>query len=243
MNDIVYAAYQPSDSVISPSQPDRWHIFYCTEGEGTYSTSQLNFPYAPGTVLIVPPDFSLSHRCRGNAKGILLHLHQPALTCHQPDQILDDENQSILHLMQDALWHLNTHSSVSESLLSAYGQLLVQHISLRRPTTHRSQLVQDLAQNIMQNYANPNYSLESLLKAAPYCQDYLCRLFRHEMGTTPHKYLTELRLHAAADALRAGWDSSIAEIAHKCGYSDALYFSRLFKQHYGLSPREYAKQK
>ena len=34
--------------------------------------------------------------------------------------------------------------------------------------------------------------------------------------------------------------SSITEIAHLCGFRNPLYFSRLFKQKYGVSPREYA---
>lgn len=235
MNDIIYAAYQPS----AEAAPDCWRIFYCLEGAGTCTADHVEFPYGSGAMVVFPPDVRATHT--GDAKGIWLHMREPSLVFRQPYVLRDDENQSILHLAQDALWQFQT--GAPSALLAAYGRLLVQHISMRRPSTPRSQLVEDLAHSIMQNYANPNYDLESLLKAAPYCQDYLCRLFRQEMQTTPHKYLTELRLRAAADALRAGRDSSVAEIARRCGYSDPLYFSRLFKNRYGLSPREYAKQK
>ena len=78
----------------------------------------------------------------------------------------------------------------------------------------RSLLVEEIAQNIVQNYANPHYDLEALLKSAPYCYDYLCRLFRQELHTTPHKYLASLRLQSAADILRTG--SSISTEIPAC---------------------------
>jgi AraC-like DNA-binding protein len=153
----------------------------------------------------------------------------------------DDGNQSLLHLMQDALWHFEAAAPDAGALLSAYGQLLVQHVSLRRPSAPQSQVVEDLARSIAQNFANPLYELDEQLRSAPYCYDYLCRLFRQEMNTTPHKYLANLRLETAADMLRQGAGRSITEIARMCGYSDPLYFSRMFKKRYGISPREYGK--
>ena len=34
---------------------------------------------------------------------------------------------------------------------------------------------------------------------------------------------------------------SIKDIALDCGYSDPLFFSRMFKKYYGMSPQEYRK--
>ena len=243
MNDIVYAAWHSPVCAVPAPQPDCWRVFYCTEGAGIIAFSQHERPYSPGSMIVFPPDVHPTHTASADTRGIYLHLHQPSLVFRQPYLLQDDANQSLLHLMQDVLWHFSNGAPDNSALLAAYGQLIVQHISARRPSAPRSQLVEDLAQSIVQNYANPQYDLEALLKAAPYCQDYLCRLFRQEMHTTPHKYLTEMRLRAAADALQAGRDSSVAEIARKCGYSDPLYFSRMFKNRYGLSPRDYSKQK
>ena len=36
---------------------------------------------------------------------------------------------------------------------------------------------------------------------------------------------------------------SIEKIANSVGYDNALYFSRLFSKHVGMSPREYRKSK
>ena len=75
----------------------------------------------------------------------------------------------------------------------------------------------------------------------PYCSDYLCRLFREEMHTTPGRFLTDLRLQRAADLLLSdGERTAVSEIARQCGFRDPLYFSRMFKKRYQASPSRYA---
>ena len=239
MNDIVYAA-KFSSAHMSVSQPrDCWQLFYCTGGTGSFTTGSLVMNCTPGGLFVFPPNVHPTRISMADVRGIRVYMQQVPLVARQPYLLQDDANQSLLHLMQDVLWHFE--AAAPDALLSAYGQVLVQHISLHRPAAPQSQLVEDLAQSIAQNFANPNYELDEQLRSAPYCYDYLCRLFRQEMNTTPHKYLTTLRLQAAADALRREDGRSVTEIARLCGYNDPLYFSRAFKKHYGVSPREYGK--
>lgn len=240
MNDVIYAGQQPHAYAIPPQHGDCWRVFYFTQGTGAYTAGSIVLPYQPGTILVFPPDAAPAHTADSPTQGILLHIRRITLVFRQPYALQDDANSSILHLMQDVLWHFS--SALGDSaLLNAYGQLIVQHVSSSRPSAPRAQLVQDLAQSILQNYTNPLYELDELLKSAPYCYDYLCRLFRQEMHTTPHKYLADLRLQAAADQLAAG-NSSVSEVARLCGHHDPLYFSRMFKKKYGVSPREYARR-
>ena len=46
-------------------------------------------------------------------------------------------------------------------------------------------------------------------------------------------------MNNAKTMLRIFKDTSIQEIAAKCGYFDAAYFTRCFKRIVGMSPREY----
>lgn len=55
---------------------------------------------------------------------------------------------------------------------------------------------------------------------------------------TPLQYLLNIRLTNAKKLLETT-DYSINEIALIVGYDNALYFSRLFHKHVGVSPREY----
>lgn len=241
MNDIILTLQHQVTSAAPPHQHDSWELFYCTDGADTFVFDDMVLPYRAGDVIIIPPDTPHSLPGGEPSGSICLMIANAALALRYPMLLQDDGNHSLLHLFQDAHYFFHSGAEHRGALLPSYGQLITQHISVRHASSPRNLLVEELAQNIVQNYANPNYELDVLLKSAPYCYDYLCRLFRQELHTTPHKYLTNLRLQAAADALRTGTGGSITEVARTCGYSDPLYFSRMFKKKYGVSPREYAK--
>lgn len=240
MNDIILAG-QP---LTSPARHlhECWELLYCSHGTGVVIFDGLELPCHPGAVIVIPPDTPHLHPAAEEAGCISLSITNATLPFSSPLSLEDDGNHSLSHLFSDAQYLYQSDTAYRASLLPAYGQLITQHISCRRTIAPRSRLVEEIAQSIVQNYANPNYELDELLRSAPYCYDYLCRLFRQEMHTTPHKYLTNLRLQAAADALRLSTGRSVTEIARMCGYHDPLYFSRMFKKKYGVSPREYGRQ-
>jgi len=66
--------------------------------------------------------------------------------------------------------------------------------------------------------------------------------FHMEYGTSPKKYVTNLRLTQAKRILESGEYAYIYEIASAVGYDDALYFSKLFSQKFGYSPTRYNSQ-
>ena len=64
------------------------------------------------------------------------------------------------------------------------------------------------------------------------------RRFRQATGCTPVRYLQRVRIENAKRRLEST-PASIEEITEQIGYDDCSTFRRLFKQHTGLSPREY----
>ncbi len=64
------------------------------------------------------------------------------------------------------------------------------------------------------------------------------RRFRAATGTTPLAFLRQARLDLARDLLRQS-NLAIGEIAHRCGYPDAAYFSRSFAAATGSTPQQY----
>ena len=83
-------------------------------------------------------------------------------------------------------------------------------------------------------------SITELSQKFGYNKSYFCRKFKNETGITCIDYVNSLKLDYAAIMLK-GTPLSIGEIADKCGYSDANYFSRCFKEKYGTSPAEWKK--
>ena len=64
--------------------------------------------------------------------------------------------------------------------------------------------------------------------------------FKQCFNTTPHLYITQLRMEKAK-ALLSHTDLPVQLVAEAVGYSDLSAFSRRFSRHFGLSPRAFSK--
>jgi len=90
---------------------------------------------------------------------------------------------------------------------------------------------------IHSSYAG-DISVEELAKLENLSYYRYIKLFRAHMGMPPTAYIINLRMNTACDLLLKT-DMSIKQVSVSVGYSDAHFFSRLFKKHTGRSPREY----
>lgn len=61
-------------------------------------------------------------------------------------------------------------------------------------------------------------------------------------GQTPSDFISNIRLKKAAFWLKNNPEFNISEIAYRTGYTSARYFSKSFKEKYGLIPSEYRKE-
>ncbi len=85
-------------------------------------------------------------------------------------------------------------------------------------------------------------SLEQLSASLNVSPFYLSKLFKEEKGANFISYVTALRMEKAKRLLLDD-RLIIKEIASKVGYNDQNYFSKLFKQEFGLTPTEYREAK
>lgn len=67
------------------------------------------------------------------------------------------------------------------------------------------------------------------------------KMFHRQMGMAPHEWLTRARMEAAAMLLRTTM-KPVHEVAEEVGYDDPFHFSRVFRRHAGVSPRQYREQ-
>lgn len=66
--------------------------------------------------------------------------------------------------------------------------------------------------------------------------------FKRQFGVSPVSYINNYRLSLAAEYLRQS-DDRVSEICERVGINDPLYFSKIFRKTYGLSPRAYRAEK
>ncbi len=244
MNDIIFAGKHFLTYSVSRHKHSSWELVYCTGKSGKFVFEGLSLPYGVGDIVVIPPEMPHKNVSEGGFTNIHLNIVEATLPFRQPVLIRDDGNHSLLHLFSNAYYLYSGDPERRAALLSSYGNLIVRYLTLHQSIHPKNRVTEEIEQSIVQNYGDSNYELDAVLRAYPYCYDYLCKIFRKEVGMTPHKYLTSLRLQAAADMLCSDFNNGrIAEIALLCGFRDSLYFSRLFKKRYQVSPKEYYQQK
>lgn len=107
-------------------------------------------------------------------------------------------------------------------------------------TQNEHPIVKKVCDYINQNLAL-NISLESMAEYVNVSSFYLSKLFKEEKGVTFINFLSDKRLEKSRAMLK-DTDLSIKEITAQTGYNDQNYFSRLFKNKFGVSPSEYRNQ-
>ena len=241
MNQIIYAGKHLLTYSVSRHMHSSWEFIYCTGGEGRLSFDNGTLTYQEGDLVVIPP--MIFHQNEGEKGFTNIHLNmiKPSLKIRKPTLIRDDGNHFIFDAVSAAFYRFSSNPGKQTALLSAYANLIVCLVRSNLDTPARSPIVEEIESTIIRNYPDETFELDSYLRSLPFNYDYLRRLFKQETGDTPHHLLNETRLQAAAE--RLGFSdlhgASISEIAHLCGFREPLYFSRVFRKKYGVSPSEY----
>ena len=84
-------------------------------------------------------------------------------------------------------------------------------------------------------------SLALLARQAGLSKFHFSKKYKQSTGHSPIHHLIKMRMEYARYLIETS-DSPIGEVAAKVGMEDALYFSRQFKQTFGVSPQQFREQ-
>ena len=107
-------------------------------------------------------------------------------------------------------------------------------------STSRS-FMNEASRYIQKHFADEELSLVQVANALHMSRSYTSTLFTKELGMPFSQYVQQVRL-SAAEQLLATTSESITHIAARCGFRDANYFSKSFKQKKGMTPTRYRKR-
>ncbi|GAB5401782.1 MAG: helix-turn-helix domain-containing protein [Aureliella sp.] len=110
----------------------------------------------------------------------------------------------------------------------------------RNPESKKLLRIAESISHIQQNYAQ-QMSLDELIEISGMSRRNFIRTFESAMGTSPIKFLIQIRIQEASRLLRTT-DRSVTDIAYEVGFADSNYFSRQFRAALGVSPRDYRRQ-
>lgn len=147
------------------------------------------------------------------------------------------EMQSVcMSLMSPSLMTIDADAAQKVCLRAAE-----QYISCvrERQNCQRTQLAEAVKQLILDQMEN-GITVNAIAEQMHYSSSYLSHLVKEETGMTLEELLISLRMERACRLLSGGM--RVQEVAMHVGYDNLAYFSRLFKQKIGMSPRQYANQ-
>ncbi|MGM9652518.1 MAG: helix-turn-helix domain-containing protein [Eubacteriales bacterium] len=104
-----------------------------------------------------------------------------------------------------------------------------------RPRTGAAEQLKEYADA---HYADAHLTLASLAAHMSYNPKYLSDCFSHAFGIGFREYVQSLRIQRACELMQNGLSSS-KEIAGLIGFSDPLYFSKVFTRVMGASPQRH----
>ena len=105
---------------------------------------------------------------------------------------------------------------------------------------YKNAYVEDAKKYMSLNFSR-SISITELASEVGVNDRYLYNLFIKHEGTSPKRYLSELRLSRAALLLKST-KLSISEIAELCGFQDVLAFSRFFSKNRDVSPTKFRSE-
>ena len=232
-----------------------WQIIYIAAGKGHFVLDGKEVIVPAGNMILYQPKQIQDYFYYGRDKtqvwfvhftgrevrNILKHYEIPTdgWILHTG---LSREYEDLFKRMRDEL--VNCSWGYEEMLTYLFRELLMaMHRHMTENAPRVSGFIQDevdRARTYFEEHYNEEISIEQYAVSRNMSTSWFNRSFRNSAGTSPMKYILDIRIRNAQVLLETT-DYTISDIAALIGYDNPMYFSRLFRKAKGLSPSKYRK--
>lgn len=224
-----------------------YYLMYIQSGEATVTTPELTFELKKGDMLILPPFTDSLFKSAPNKHIDYMWLH---FTGQKANELLEKVNIEI-----NKVYKIGIHSIFSNEWKKLYNEFLTNDIYFDELCTNSLQAIMIYFSRYIHKTPLPSklksiayihsnlfneLKISELAKIEGFCENRYRELFYKVVGSSPLDYIIDKRIEAAKVRLNNS-DEGIASIAKSVGYTDAYYFSRIFKKRVGMSPANYRK--
>lgn len=230
-----------------PKWPQGHLLFIYTHTEMLFEYKGENFICPPSSGILWESGTPCSYGWTSNkwkhswvifsGKDVIPRIKQQNILVHKPFPLPGAEKiVKTIELLLCDLVEDNDECAIllAESLLARIQQTSVP----KSPEQPKG--IREAEQFMQQNFGQP-LTLDMLANKAGMSVSHFRTLFCRGYGISPIIYLNQIRIQNAKKILQTQ-SVSCKEIAYTCGFSDQLYFSRVFRRFCGVSPSEYRKK-
>ena len=213
-----------------------WQVF----GSAEVAVDGHSHALHSGRALWIPVGYAHEFTVQENSVTVPLFFDaaSTATVLRNPAEVAVDRDLHALMLAYNVSWHTMVQSPVNlaRQLLALIEVTPARPPALPIPTTDRARRIVDALR------FNPgdNRTVDELARSAHTSSRSIERTFRAETGMTLRRWRILNRLHAASALLQAG--ASVDAVAHRVGYTSVNAFRRVFLDHYGMTPTDYARR-
>lgn len=151
------------------------------------------------------------------------------------------ENPRIHHRIEpmEFLYHAYSYEDLKEQLFLELGEVLYLH---EPKASARSAVLVERVKEFLDIHFAEEISYKEFNRIFGYSEKYITAVFKEKLGITPSRYVLEKKMELATKLLTSDCGLLLREVAQRVGYSDQLYFSKVFKNYTGMSPSSYMKK-
>jgi AraC-like DNA-binding protein len=218
------------------------------EGEMIVEYAGEKYIVPEKSAILIPPGESRisigsSSICRKRFLGIygtILQTHLPALNLDSVKIIPDFQSERFEELYSQLY---SCFKEKNPDMIPVCGAMTYELLLLLSRSVELGQYPPELQKALccIKRYLKDNLTLQKLSTASGCSAGTLQGLFKKYLNKSPIQFLISTRMKLAEQLLK-NTNYTIKEIAAQCGYCNQLYFSNVFHEHYGCSPKEYRKK-
>lgn len=229
-----YEKCAPSHS-FGPAVRTHWLLHYIVSGFGEFTKDGITYKVSPGQMFIIPPYLETIYKADAKHPWKYIWIgftttqnlpdifSQAVISCPQAGSLFDE-------MLACSNMENGKSAFLTGCLWKLVGLLLEQG-----PT--QSDYVEKALTCMHSEYMH-RITIQEIADRLGLDRSYFYSVFTDRMGMSPSDYLIQLRLTKAAELMLVHNERpSIA--AASVGYDDLFHFSKIFKKHYGMSPRNY----
>jgi AraC family transcriptional regulator, transcriptional activator of pobA len=249
-----------------PHRHDFYQIFWMTHGVPSFNIDFYHFPIEAYALVFVPPGAVHTFGAKHTAKGFILSFQEdfleseghsvdlfaecPAFDPAQTRTVLAVPGSSVDIVHAYCTRMLEETNAKREGYRAATAALLrLLFVEIRRCLSNQSapssfHKYSSLTARFLRRLNSRPYQLTSASEVARFLgvsRSWLNQLVRQETTKNLTDHLRG-RLILESKRLLAHSDLNVSEIAYQLGFEDPSYFTRLFRQVEGLSPREFREE-